>query len=134
MWTTTSKQSGFTTTTVADTPQKDDQMTTDNNDDFKDSDDILLQMMHEDGTVITFITAPPSVFSEQTEELEPIVYGLSEQDIYVVFNGEVIQRLVADSVEKNGDTYGVNASTFLPLSFVINKGIKATEEYMKKNK
>ena len=90
-------------------------------------------MMHEDGTVITFITAPPAVFSDQSEELEPIVYGLSEQDIYVVFNGEVIQRLVADSIEKNGDTYGEGASTFLPLSFIINKGIKATEEYMKKN-
>jgi len=74
--------------------------------------DILLRMEHEDGTHITFLTAHPSVFTNQ----------------------DVLEKLIHESVEKNGETYGNHASAFLPLSLIINTGIKAVDEYMNKRK
>ena len=97
-----------------------------------DSNDVLMRMQHEDGTVVTFLTAPPEVFPQQ-DELEPLVYGMGEKTVYVAFNSEIIERLIAESIEKNADVYGKHASAFLPISLLINKGLKAVEKYMETN-
>jgi hypothetical protein len=94
--------------------------------------DVLMKMEHEDGTRVTFLTAPASAFG-QSEELEPLVYGLGEKEIYVAFNSELLERLMEDSIEKNSETYGRGASAFLPMTLLINKGLKAVDEYMKNN-
>lgn len=96
-----------------------------------DNDDIILRMEHEDGTHITFLTAPASVFTQQ-DVLEPLVTELGKKNIFVAFNGELLARLVNDSVEKNGDVYGNGASAFLPMTLLINTGVKAVEDYMRK--
>jgi hypothetical protein len=95
----------------------------------EDSDDVMMRMQHEDGTTVTFLTAPSEVFTEK-DELEPLVYGISDKDVYVAFNSDVIERLISESVEKNGDTYGKHASAFLPISLLISTGLKAVEKYM----
>lgn len=98
-----------------------------------DSEDVMMRMQHEDGTVVTFLTAPPEVFS-QRDDLEPLVYGISDKDVYVAFNSDVIERLIADSIDKNAETYGKQASAFLPISLLISTGLKAVEKYMEGNK
>ena len=37
-----------------------------------DNEDVMIRMEHEDGTKVTFLTAPPEVFT-QRDELEPLV-------------------------------------------------------------
>ena len=102
--------------------------------DMNDGDsDILLRMEHEDGTHITFLTAHPSAFTEQ-DVLEPLITELDTKQIYVAFNGELLEKLIQESVEKNSETYGKKASAFLPLSLIINTGIHAVDEYMNKRK
>ena len=50
-----------------------------------DDDDVMIRLQREDGTKVTFITAPASVFDEK-EKFEPMVYGMGEGEICVVFN------------------------------------------------
>ena len=97
-----------------------------------DNNDVLILMQHEDGTTVTFLTAPPEVFP-QRDELEPLVYGIGDNSICVAFNADIIERLIAESIEKNGDTYGKHASAFLPISLLLNKGLKAVEQYLENN-
>ena len=99
----------------------------------EDDNDILLKMKHEDGTQVTFITAPASVFT-QTEEFEPIVFGLPDNEVCVAINGELFQELVEESVERNGEQYGRGSATFLPLTLVLNIGLKAVNKYLEEQK
>jgi hypothetical protein len=99
----------------------------------EDNEDVMIRMEHEDGTKVTFLTAPPEVFT-QTEELEPLVYGIGDKDVCVAFNSELIERMIAESVEKNGETYGAQASAFLPITMILNKGLKAVDKYLKDQK
>ena len=66
---------------------------TDNNND--NDNDTLLTLRHDDGTEVTFVRAPASVFT-QIDELEPIVFGLPDNKVYVVFNGELFDEMVED--------------------------------------
>lgn len=66
-----------------------------------DNEDVMIRMQHEDGTMVTFLTAPPEVFT-QSEELEPLVYGIGDSNVCVAFNGDLIERMIAESIEKNG--------------------------------
>ena len=99
----------------------------------EDDNDILLKMKHEDGTQVTFITAPASVFT-QTDELEPIVFGLPDNEVCVAINGELFQELVEESVERNGKQYGRGSAIFLPLTLVLNIGLKAVNKYLEEQK
>ncbi len=99
----------------------------------EDNEDVMIRMEHEDGTKVTFLTAPPEVFT-QREELEPLVYGLGDNEIFVAFNSDLLERLIEDSVEKNSETYGRGASAFLPMTLLINKGLKAVDDYLKGTK
>ena len=99
----------------------------------EDNDDVMIRMEHEDGTKVTFLTAPPEVFTVK-DELEPLVYGIGDKDVCVAFNSDLIERMVAESVEKNGETYGAQASAFLPITMILNVGLKAVNKYMEDNK
>jgi len=94
-----------------------------------DDDDILLKLKQNNGTHVTFITAPASVFT-QIDELEPIVFGLPDNEVCVAINGELFQEMVAESVERNGEQYGRGPATFLPLTLLLNIGLKAVNEYL----
>jgi hypothetical protein len=109
-----------------------------NLDDFlKDSadedDDVLIRMQHKDGTTVTFLTAPPEVFTER-EQLEPLLFGISETDICVAFNSDLVESMIDESVEKNGEFYGAQAAAFLPITMILNKGLKAVDDYVAEHK
>ena len=109
-----------------------------NLDDFlKDSededDDVLIRMQHKDGTTVTFLTAPPEVFTER-EQLEPLLFGISETDICVAFNSDLVESMIDESVEKNGEFYGAQAAAFLPITMILNKGLKAVDNYVAEHK
>jgi hypothetical protein len=96
-------------------------------------DDVLIRMQHENGTVVTFLTAASEVFTNK-EQLEPLVFGISDTDIYVVFNSELLESMIEESVEKNGKTYGARAASFLPITMILDKGLKAVDKYLETNK
>ena len=95
----------------------------------EDDNDILLKLKHDDGTQVTFISAPASAFTDG-DELEPIVFGLPDNKVYVVFNGELFDEMVEDSIEKNGEQYGTNEAAFLPVTLLLNIGINAVNDYL----
>ena len=99
----------------------------------EDDNDILLKLQNNDGTQVTFISGPASIF-KQTEELEPIVFGLPDNEVCVVFNGELFQDMVDESVEINGEQYGTESAAFLPMTLLINIGINAVNDYLAKQK
>ena len=109
-----------------------------NLDDFlKDSededDDVLIRMQHKDGTTVTFLTAPPEVFTER-EQLEPLLFGISETDICIVFNSDLLESKIKEAVEKNCDSYSAKEAAFLPITMILNKGLKAVENYVAEHK
>jgi hypothetical protein len=99
----------------------------------EDDNDILLKLQNNDGTQVTFISGPASIF-KQTEELEPIVFGLPDNEVCVVFNGELFQEMVDESVEINGAQYGRGSAAFLPTTLLLNIGLKAVNEYLEGQK
>ena len=98
-----------------------------------DDDDVIIRLQQEDGTTVTFITAPESVFDVK-EKLEPLVYGMGEGETCVVFNGDLFEQMIEDSVEKNGAIYGAQASAFLPITMLLHRGVKAVDRYLKEQK
>ncbi len=99
----------------------------------EDDNDIFLKLQHNDGTQVTFISGPASIF-KQTKELEPIVFGLPDNEVCVVFNGELFQEMVDESVEINGEQYGRDSAAFLPTTLLLNIGLKAVNEYLEEQK
>ena len=98
-----------------------------------EDDDVLIRMQHKDGTTVTFLTAPPEVFTER-EQLEPLLFGISETDICVAFNSDLVESMIDESVEKNGEFYGAQAAAFLPITMILNKGLKAVDNYVAEHK
>jgi hypothetical protein len=98
-----------------------------------DDNDILLKLQHNDGTQVTFISGPASIF-KQTEELEPIVFGLPDNEVCVAFNGELFQTMVEESIERNGAQYGRDSAAFLPTTLLLNIGLKAVNQYLEEQK
>ena len=88
----------------------------------EDDNDILLKLKHDDGTQVTFITAPASAFTD-SDELEPIVFGLPDNEVCVAFNGELFQSMVEESIERNGEQYGRGSAAFLPMTLLLNIGL-----------
>jgi hypothetical protein len=99
----------------------------------EDDNDILLKLQNNDGTQVTFISGPASIF-KQTEELEPIVFGLPDKEVCVVFNGELFQEMVDESVAINGAQYGRDSAAFLPTTLLLNIGLKAVNQYLEEQK
>jgi hypothetical protein len=98
-----------------------------------EDDDVLIRMQHKDGTTVTFLTAPPEVFTER-EQLEPLLFGISETDICVAFNSDLVESMIDESVEKNGEFYGAQAAASLPILMILNKGLKAVDMHKAANK
>lgn len=98
-----------------------------------DEDDVLIRMQHDDGTTVTFLTAPPEVFTEK-EQLEPLLFGISETDICIAFNSDLLESKIKEAVEKNCDTYSAKEAAFLPITMILNKGLKAVDKYRAANK
>lgn len=66
----------------------------------KDLDDnILMRIQHESGVVVTFLTAPPEVFLNQND-LQPDIIWLTDTDVYVLFNEEVLEEYVFECIEQ----------------------------------
>ena len=101
-----------------------------NMDFIHDDEDVMMRMMNDDGHELTFVTAPSTVF--ENDDLGPIVTGFDGQ-VIVAFNKDVLERLIDESIEKNSDTYGEAASAFLPISLILQKGMQAANEYLRKN-
>lgn len=99
----------------------------------KDGGDILLKMEHSDGTKLTFISAPSSVFNEQ-DELEVILYGLGSNEVCIAFNDDFFRTLVEESIENNADRYGIENAIALPTSYLVNIGLKAVREYFEQQR
>jgi len=99
----------------------------------EDDNDILMKLKHDDGTQVTFITAPASAFRD-TDELELIVFGLPDNEVCVAFNGELFQSMVEESIERNGEQYGRGSAAFLPMTLLLNIGLKAVNDYLEEQK
>ena len=95
-----------------------------------DDDDVLMRMKNDVGQELTFITAPSTAFPDG--DLGPIVTGFEGQ-VIVAFNGDKLEQMVIESVEINGEIYGEAAAAFLPISLILQKGMKAADEYTSNN-
>lgn len=97
-----------------------------------DDPDVMMRMINEDGKELTFITAPSEGFANK-ESIEPIVTGWDGQ-IIVAFNGDLVEQMVRDSIDKNGENYGDLLASFLPISKILQVGMKAANDYLEENK
>ena len=98
--------------------------------DTEDNDDVLCRLKHENGTMVTLLTAPASLFTEQ-EELEPMVFGICEGEVCVALNEDVIEQMIKDGILTHGETYGMEIATLLPTTLIIRTACKAASTYIK---
>ena len=98
-----------------------------------DDEDVLLCLRHDDGTCVTFLTAPATTFTV-TDKLEPLITQLDTDQIYVVFNEDLVEQLIQKSIKKNSADYGEQAAAFLPITKILNIGLRAVNEYVERNK
>ena len=47
--------------------------------DDEEDDDILIRLQHDNGTVVTFISAPSSVF-EKSDVIEPLIFWVASDN------------------------------------------------------
>lgn len=94
-----------------------------------ENDDVLCRVKHENGTIVTFLTAPASVFTEQ-DELEPLVYGICEGEVCVAFNVDVVERMIKEGVLTNGETYGMAVASLLPMTLILRTGCKEASKFI----
>lgn len=98
-----------------------------------DEDDVLIRLQRDDGTMVTFLTAPPEVFAEK-EQLEPLLFGISETDFCIAVNGDLLESKIKEAAEKNCGVYLANEATLQPITMVLNKGLEAVDKYKAANK
>lgn len=106
--------------------------------DFEDflednEDDVLIRLQRDDGTMVTFLTAPPEVFTEK-EQLEPLLFGISETDFYIAINSDLLESKIKEAAEKNCGAYFAKEATLQPITMVLNKGLEAVDQYKAANK
>lgn len=88
-----------------------------------EDDDVFIQMQNDDGVVVTFLTAPPSVF-EVTDRIEPLTFWMSPKNVYVAINEDILNEMIEESIEKNNGVYDDKEAAFLPIVHVLNIGLK----------
>ena len=86
-------------------------------------DDVLIQMQNDDGVVVTFLAAPPSVF-EVTDKIDPMTFWFSPKSVYVAINEDILNEMIEESIEKNNGVYDDKEAAFLPIVHVLNIGLK----------
>ena len=92
-----------------------------------EDDDVLIQMQNDDGVVVTFLTAPPSVF-EVTDRIDPLTFWMSPKSVYVAINEDILNEMIKESIEKNYGVYDDKEAAFLPIVHVLNIGLKEVDK------
>ena len=87
-------------------------------------DDVLIQLQHDNGVIVTFLSAPKELFSDN-DDLSPLIFWLDESEVFLAFNESELNRMIQDSIDLNRDTYGEQAAAFLPLQHMIQIGLSA---------
>ena len=90
-------------------------------------DDVLIRMQHDNGVIVTFLTAPQELFSDR-ENLSPLVFWLDENEVFLAFNEDGLNEMIHESIELNGDIYGELAAAFLPIQHIIQIGLSTIEQ------
>ena len=67
--------------------------------DDEEDDDILIRMQHDNGTVVTFISAPSSVF-EKSDVIDPMIFWLASDNVFVAINEDLLNEMIEESMEK----------------------------------
>ena len=57
-------------------------------------------MQNDDGVVVTFLTAPSSVF-EVTDRIDPLTFWMSPKSVYVAINEDILNEMIEESIEKS---------------------------------
>ena len=92
-----------------------------------EDDDVLIQMQNDDGVVVTFLTAPPSVF-EVTDRIDPLTFWMSSKSVYVAINEDILNEMIEESIEKNSEIYDEKEAAFLPIVHILNVGLKEVDK------
>jgi hypothetical protein len=96
--------------------------------DINDEDnDVLIQMQNDDGVVVTFLTAPSSVF-EVTDRIDPLTFWMSPKSVYVAINEDILNEMIEESIEKNNGVYDDKEAAFLPIIHILNVGLKEVDK------
>jgi len=99
--------------------------------DNNEEDDILMRFEGKNGVTLTMMTAPPETFGGN-DDLEPQITGWEKQ-IYAIFNENAVERMIRESIETNGETYGTQAAAFLPITLIMRKAMEAATKYQDEN-
>ena len=91
-----------------------------------EDDDVLIQMQNDDGVVVTFLTAPPSVF-EVTDRIDPLTFWMSPKSVYVAINEDILNEMIEESIEKNSEIYDEKEAAFLPIVHILNVGLREVD-------
>ena len=95
------------------------------------NEDVLIRLRYDSGVEVTFLTAPQELFSDG-DDLYPMITWLSEIDVYLAFNESVLNNLIEESINLNGELYGEQAAAFLPLQHMIQIGLSAIDKIVAK--
>jgi len=104
-------------------------MSTENDD---ESDDVLMRFEGKGGVTLTMMTAPSETFGDDNENIEPLITGWEKQ-IYAIFNEDVVERMIRNAIDTNGEIYGEKAAAFLPITLMMQKAMEAAEKYQEEN-
>jgi hypothetical protein len=94
-------------------------------------DNVLMRIQHESGVIVTFLTAPPEVFSDQND-LQPEILWLTDTDAYVVFNKELLEEYVLEEIEQNETNFCETQTELTVLQQLLRDSIKIVESKIKK--
>ena len=95
-------------------------------------DNILMRIQHDSGVIVTFLTAPPEVFSNQND-LQPEILWLTDTDAYIVFNEELLEEYVLKEIEQNETNICETQTEPTLLQQLIRDSVKVIESTIKKN-
>ncbi len=88
-----------------------------------EEEDVLIRMQHDNGIVVTFLSAPSSVF-ETTDKIDALTFWTSPESVFVAINGDLLEEMIKDSVEKNSGIYSAKEAGYLPIIHILNIGLK----------
>ena len=89
-------------------------------------DNILMRIQHESGVIVTFLTAPPEVLSIQ-HDLEPEILWLTDTDVYILFNQELLEEYVLELNEQNETNFGEIQTEPTLLAQLIKDSVEKVE-------
>ena len=93
---------------------------------------ILMRIQHESGVIVTFLTAPPEVFSNQND-LQPEILWMTDTDAYILFNEDLLEEYVLEEIEQNKTNIVETQTEPTLLQRLIRDSVKMIESKLKKN-